>query len=53
MGYADKKESLIAVLFLLEKKPEDITQAMYENALAYLRRDQSVLAFGSRLYGKK
>ena len=53
LGYADKKESLIAVLFLLEKKPEDITQAMYENALAYLRRDQSVLAFGSRLYGKK
>ena len=53
MGYADKKESLLAVLFLTEKQPEQLTQAMYENALAYLRRDQSVLAFGSRLYGKK
>lgn len=53
LGYADKKESLLAVLFLTEKQPEQLTQAMYENALAYLRRDQSVLAFGSRLYGKK
>lgn len=53
LGYADKKESLLAVLFLTEKKPEALTPAMYENALAYLRRDQSVLAFGSRLYGKK
>ena len=53
LGYADKKESLLAVLFLTEKQPEALTPAMYENALAYLRRDQSVLAFGSRLYGKK
>ncbi|WP_299448525.1 DciA family protein [uncultured Phascolarctobacterium sp.] len=52
-GYASKTESMLAVLFLLEKQPEAITAAMYDNAIAYLRRDQSVLAFGSRLYGKK
>ena len=52
-GFADKKESLLAVMFLLEKQPEDITLALYENALTYLRRDQGVSAFGSRLHGKK
>ena len=52
-GFADKKESLLAVMFLLEKQPEDITIALYENALTYLRRDQGVSAFGSRLHGKK
>lgn len=52
-GYASKTESMLAVLFLLEKQPEAITSAMYDNVIAYLRRDQSVLAFGSRLYGKK
>ena len=46
-------ESLLAVMFLLEKQPEDITLALYENALTYLRRDQGVSAFGSRLHGKK
>lgn len=51
-GFADKKESLLAVMFLLEKQPEDITLALYENALTYLRRDQGVSAFGSRLHGK-
>lgn len=39
-------------MFLLEKQPEDITLALYENALTYLRRDQGVSAFGSRLHGK-
>lgn len=53
LGFADKKECLLAVLFLTEKQPEEMTTSFYENALAYLRRDQSVLAFGSRLYGKK
>ena len=53
LGFADKKESLLGVLFLTEKQPEALTPALYENALTYLRRDQSVLAFGSRLYGKK
>lgn len=52
-GYATKKECLMAVMFLTEKQPEEITEGLYENALAYLRRDQSVSAFGSRLYGKK
>lgn len=40
-------------MFLLEKQPEDITLALYENALTYLRRDQGVSAFGSRLHGGK
>ena len=53
LGFADKKECLLAALFLMEKQPQDMTPSMCENALAYLRRDQSVLAFGSRLYGKK
>ncbi len=52
-GFANKKESLLAVLFLWEKLPEEITPAMYDNAIEYLRRDQSVSAFGSRLHGKK
>lgn len=52
-GYADKRECLLAVMFLTEKPPEEITGRIYENALAFLRRDQSVSAFGSRLYGKK
>ena len=52
-GFANKKESLLAVLFLWEKPPEEITPAMYDNAIEYLRRDQSVSAFGSRLHGKK
>lgn len=53
LGYASKKDSLMAVLLLTEKHPEEITEAIYKNALEYLRRDQSVSAFGSRLYGKK
>ncbi len=52
-GFANKKESLLAVLFLWEKLPEEITPVMYDNAIEYLRRDQSVSAFGSRLHGKK
>ena len=51
--YADKKEEILAVLLLTEKKPEELTPALFENALTYLRRDQSVLAFGSGLHGKK
>lgn len=53
LGFADKKESLLAVLFVTEKQPEEITSVLYENTLNYLRRDQGVSAFGSRLYGKK
>lgn len=53
LGFADKKESLLAVLFMTEKQPEEITPQLYENTLTYLRRDQNVFAFGSRLHGKK
>lgn len=53
LGYAEKKDCLMAVFLLTEKQPEEITEAIYNNALQYLRRDQSVSAFGSGLYGKK
>ena len=53
LGYADEKDEIMAALLLTEKHPEELTKAMFENTLTYLRRDQSVLAFGSRLYGKK
>lgn len=53
LGFADKKESLLAVLFVTGKQPEEITPQLYENTLTYLRRDQNVFAFGSRLHGKK
>ncbi len=53
LGYADKKDSLMAVMLLTDKHPDEVTEAIYNNALEYLRRDQSVSAFGSRLYGKK
>lgn len=53
LGYATKEDELFAVLFLLGKEPEKINSYEHENALAYLRRDQSVSAFGSRLYGGK
>ena len=52
-GYADKKECLMAVLFLTGREPQHIDEKLYNNALEYLRRDQSVSAFGSRLYSKK
>lgn len=53
MGYADKKENLLAVLFLTGKHPEELTDSICENSLRYLRRDSSVSASRSRLYGKK
>lgn len=53
LGFADKKESLLAVLFVTEKQPEKITPQLYENTLTYLRREQGVPAFRSGLYGKK
>lgn len=53
LRYADSKEEIMAVLLLTEKHPEQLNEAMFQNALNYLRRDQSVLAFGSRLHGKK
>ena len=38
-GFATKKDELMAVLFLSEKQPEEITTNIYENTLAYLRKD--------------
>lgn len=52
-GFANEKDSLLAVLFLTGRQPQDIDDKLYNNALEYLRRDQSVSAFGGRLYGKK
>lgn len=53
LGFADKKESLLAVLFVTGKQPEEITPQLHENTLIYLRRDRNVSAFRSRLHGKK
>lgn len=53
LGYATKKEALIAVLFLTEKHPDDLTLDMCNNAIEYLRRNQDVSASGRRFYGKK
>ena len=53
LGFADKRQSMLAVMFLTEKQPQEITPALYSNVLEFLRRDQSVSAFGSRLHGKK
>lgn len=47
-GYATKKDELMAVLFLTEKQPEEITTALYENSLAYLRKDDIVKRFNKR-----
>ena len=47
-GYATKKDELLAVLFLTEKHPEEITTALYENSLAYLRKDDIVKRFNRR-----
>lgn len=53
LGFADKKESLLAVLFTTAKQPEEISPQLYENTLTYLRREQNVFTFGSRLHGQK
>lgn len=52
-NYADKKECMMAVLFLLGKRPEEITTSAYENALTYLRSEQNVSTSGNRLHAKK
>lgn len=44
-GYATKKDELMAVLFLTGRHPEEITTALYENSLAYLRRDDTFKRF--------
>lgn len=44
-GFATKKDELMAVLFLTEKQPEEITTKIYENTLAYLRKDAPMQRF--------
>lgn len=44
-GFATKKDDLMAVLFLSEKQPEEITTKIYENTLAYLRKDAPMQRF--------
>lgn len=44
-GFATKKDELMAVLFLSEKQPEEITTKIYENTLAYLRKDAPMQRF--------
>lgn len=43
--FATKKDELMAVLFLSEKQPEEITTKIYENTLAYLRKDAPMQRF--------
>ena len=44
-GYATKKDELMAVLFKSAKQPEEITTKLYENTLAYLRKDAPMQRF--------
>lgn len=44
-GFATKKDELMAVLFLSEKQPEEITTKIYDNTLAYLRKDAPMQRF--------
>lgn len=44
-GFATKKDELMAVLFLSEKQPEEVTTKIYENTLAYLRKDAPMQRF--------
>lgn len=53
LGYVDETDCLMAVMLLTEKEPDDIDVRLYNNALEYLRRDQSVSPSRSRLYGEK
>ena len=53
LNSADEFDSQMAVMFLTGKGPEEIDEKIYENSLAYLRRNKSVLTSGIRLHGKK
>ena len=50
---ADAFDCQMAVMFLTGKAPEEITDKIYENSLAYLRRNKSVLTSRIGLHGKK
>ena len=53
LNTADEFDCQMAVMFLTGKAPEEINDKIYENSLAYLRRNQSVFTSGIRLHGKK
>ena len=53
LGYANDMDCLMAVMLLTEREPDQIDSKLYNNALEYLRRDQSVSPSRSRLYGEK
>ncbi len=53
LNTADEFDCQMAVMFLTGKAPEEINHKIYENSLAYLRRNQSVFTSGIRLHGKK
>lgn len=53
LNTANENDCQMAVMFLTGKRPEEITDKIYENSLAYLRRNQSVLTSRLRLHGKK
>lgn len=50
---ADAFDCQMAVMFLTGKAPEEINDKIYENSLAYLRRNKSVLTSRIGLHGKK
>ena len=50
---ADEFDCHMAVMFLTGKSPEEIDDKIFENSLAYLRRNQNVSTPWFRLYGKK
>lgn len=53
LGHANDMDCLMAVMLLTELEPDKIDSKLYNNALEYLRRDQSVSPSRSRLYGEK
>ncbi len=53
LDMADEFDCHMAVMFLTGKSPDEIDDKMFENSLAYLRRNQNVSTPWFRLYGKK
>lgn len=53
LNKASEYDCQMAVMLLTGKPPEEIDEKIYENSLAYLRRNQNVLTSRLGLYGKK
>lgn len=53
LGHANDMDCLMAVMLLTEREPDKIDLKLYNNALEYLRRDQSVSPSRNRLHGEK